>query len=157
VEKSCICVGLGTSALLANDLDTKVEGEGVSVCPGPNLAYFSKAMSLSEITDHIYGRSNEISRNDRPNMFIKELNIYIEFLKDKIEETKVSVTDKQKMYLSTFVKNLKEGISYYQRLFGDLKNKFEETRSSILGDLDSKDRKLDLLSVEIENLSKREN
>jgi hypothetical protein len=157
VEKSCICVGLGTSALLANDLDTKVEGEGVSVCPGPNLAYFSKEMSLKEITDHIYGRSNEISRNDRPNMFIKELSIYIEFLKDKIEETRVSVTDKQKIYLSTFVKNLKEGIGYYQRLFGDLKNRFEETKSNILGDLDSKDRRLDLLSVEIENLTKREN
>jgi hypothetical protein len=42
VEKSCICVGLGTSALLSYNLDTKTEGEGVSICPGPNLAYFSK-------------------------------------------------------------------------------------------------------------------
>src|SRR5690606_34172400 len=36
VEKSCTCVGLGTSALLAYNLDTKTEGEGVSICPGPN-------------------------------------------------------------------------------------------------------------------------
>jgi len=41
-EKSCICVGLGTASLLAHGLDTKTEGIGVSVCPGPNLAYFSK-------------------------------------------------------------------------------------------------------------------
>ncbi len=44
VEKSCTCVGLGTSALLVNGLSTKVEGTGVSICPGPNMAYFSKIM-----------------------------------------------------------------------------------------------------------------
>jgi hypothetical protein len=108
VDKSCICVGLGTSALLVNNLDTKVEGDGVSVCPGPNLAYFSKIMRLKEITDHIYGRSNMITRTDRPNMFIKELKIYIDFLKNKIEETRVSTTNKQEKYLLTFVKNLNE-------------------------------------------------
>src|SRR5690606_11315635 len=65
-EKSCTCVGLGTSALLAYNLDTKVEGEGVSICPGPNMAYYSKIMSLKNITDHIYGRDNMITRTDRP-------------------------------------------------------------------------------------------
>ncbi|KKM60652.1 hypothetical protein LCGC14_1539670, partial [marine sediment metagenome] len=99
VDKSCICVGLGTSALLLNNLDTRVGGDGVSVCPGPNMAYFSKIMSLKEITDHIYGRSNMITRTDRPNMFIKELKIYIDFLKNKIKETRVSMTNKQEKYL----------------------------------------------------------
>ena len=69
-------MGLGTSALLKNNLETKVEGKGVSICPGPNLAYFSRIMSLKEITDHIYGRLNFVTRSDRPNMFIKELKIY---------------------------------------------------------------------------------
>ncbi|MBT8260113.1 MAG: hypothetical protein KJN82_02270, partial [Bacteroidia bacterium] len=41
-EKSCICVGLGTSALLVHDVETKKEGKGIAVCPGPNMAYFSK-------------------------------------------------------------------------------------------------------------------
>lgn len=153
VEKSCICVGLGTSALLANNLDTKTEGSGVSVCPGPNLAYFSKSMSLKEMTDHIYGRSNGISRDDRPNMFIKELIIYMEYLKDKIEETKVSVTDKQKMYLSTFAKNLKEGIAYYHSLFDEMRDRFEETKSRILSELDASNKMLDFLMTEVEDLS----
>src|SRR5690554_2663538 len=39
-EKSCICVGLGTSALLTHNMDTRKEGPGVSICPGPNMAYF---------------------------------------------------------------------------------------------------------------------
>ena len=112
VDKSCLCVGLGTSTLLANNLDTKVEGDGVSICPGPNMAYFSKTISLKEITDHIYGRLNVITRTDRPNMFIKELKIYIDFLKNKVEETKVSITDKQEKYLLKLGNNIKEGINY---------------------------------------------
>src|SRR5690606_513 len=66
VEKSCACVGLGTSALLKYGLDTKTEGDGVSICPGPNMAYFSKIVSLREMMQHIYGESNLIKRTDRP-------------------------------------------------------------------------------------------
>lgn len=153
VEKTCICVGLGTSALLVNNLDNKIEGDGVSVCPGPNMAYFSKIMRLKEITDHIYGRSNMITRTDRPNMFMKELKLYIDFLRNKIEETRISMTNKQEKYLLTFAKNLKEGISYYYRLFNGLKDIFEDTKSSILSDLDASRESLRLLNLEIENLS----
>jgi len=86
-------------------------------------------------------------------MFIKELKIYIDFLKNKIKETKVSMTNKQEKYLLTFAKNLKEGINYYYSLFNDLKNIFEDSKSSILCDLDASKKTLDLLKLEIENLS----
>ncbi|HEA68606.1 MAG TPA: hypothetical protein ENI07_17545 [Desulfobacterales bacterium] len=152
IDKSCICVGLGTSALLLNNLDTRVGGDGVLVCPGPNMAYFSKIMSLKEITDHIYGRSNMITRTDRPNMFIKELKIYIDFLKNKIKETRVSMTNKQEKYLLTFVKNLNEGINYYYSLFTSLKDISEDAKSSILSDLDASKKTLHLLNLEIEKL-----
>jgi hypothetical protein len=157
VEKSCICVGLGTPALLVNDLDTKIEGNGVSVCPGPNMAYFSKIMGLKEITDHIYGRSNVITRTDRPNMFIKELEIYIDFLRNKIEETRGSMTNKQEKYLLTFAKNLNEGISYYYSLFNSLKDIFEDTKTGILSELGDSRKTLQLLNLEIEKLSITEN
>ncbi len=153
VDKSCICVGLGTSALLVNTLETRVEGDGVSVCPGPGMAYFSKIMSLKEIISHIYGRSNMITRTDRPNMFVKELKIYIDFLKNKIEETRVSITAKQEKHLLTFAQNLKEGINYYYRLFSDLKNQFEDTKSGTLRDLIASKKILHLLHVELENIS----
>jgi len=135
VEKSCLCVGLGTSALLVNDLDTKVEGEGVSVCPGPNLAYFSERMSLKQITDHIYGRANMISRTDRPNMFVKELNMYLDYLKERVGEAKISFDEKQQKYLLSFAENLREGIGYYQGLYNNLKEKFEESGKDILNGL----------------------
>ena len=149
VEKSCICVGLGTSALLVNDLDTKVEGIGVSICPGPNMAYFSKKMKLKEIIDHIYGRSNVITRTDRPNMFIKELHIYIDYLKNKIDESGVSRTAKQEKYFSGFIKNLQDGINYYSTLFSNLKVSFNDKKAEILKDLKESSKDLQVMSSNI--------
>ena len=157
VEKSCTCVGLGTSALLAYNLDTKVEGEGVSVCPGPNMAYFSKTMKLKEIIDHIYGRANDIIESNRPHMFVKELNIYIDYLKNKVEEASFSMTKKQEKYLMTFVSNLEEGTNYYKGLFSDLKGKFEEMRSTMLNDFDEGIMTLMKLKLEIVDLSRKLN
>lgn len=133
-EKSCTCVGLGTSALLAYGLDTKTEGEGVSICPGPNMAYFSKIASLSEMIDHIYGRSNLISRTDRPNIFIKELSIYLKYLEDRIAETRRAFTEKQKQYLLKFATNLHEGIEYYEVLFISSIEVFKSSKAKILYD-----------------------
>ena len=149
---SCTCVGLGTSALLAYNLDTKTEGEGVSICPGPNLAYYSKIMSLKSITDHIYGRANVISRTDRPNMFIKELQIYMDYLKNKLKDAQVSMTKKEEKYLKTFTSNMKEGISYYSSLFKDVKHSFEDKKLSVLKELELNANALQQIVEEIENL-----
>lgn len=152
IEKSCTCVGLGTSALLAYGLDTKTEGDGVSICPGPNMAYFSKIVSLNEMTDHIYGRSNVIKRTDRPNMFVKELFIYIDYLKNKIAESNQDVTDRQKKYLKTFTNNLKEGIAYYHAVFKGLREEFKESKTKIIFDLDQSLKTLHQMEGEIEAL-----
>lgn len=152
VEKTCTCVGLGTSSLLAYNLDTKIEGKGVSICPGPNMAYYSKVMSLKDITDHIYGRSNVITRTDRPNIFIKELHIYIDYLKSKLEEAKESMSKKQEKYLLTFTNNMKDGVSYYNHLFRNLKDTFENAKSMVLNELETSVNTLNQISFEIEQL-----
>ncbi|WP_166962633.1 hypothetical protein [Yeosuana marina] len=152
-EKTCTCVGLGTSALLAYNLDTKVEGEGVSICPGPNMAYYSKIMSLKNMTDHIYGRDCMISRTDRPNMFIKELHIYIDFLKNKLEEAKQSMNKKEEKYLVTFTNNMKDGVLYYQNLFAMVAHTFEDIKESVLNELEVSMRTLQNVGSEIDNLS----
>ena len=152
-EKSCTCVGLGTSALLAYGLDTKTEGSGVSICPGPNMAYYSKIMTLKEMVDHIYGRGNVIVRTDRPHMFIKELGIYLDYLKNKIEESRESMNKKQEKYLLTFTHNLNEGIAYYQQLFGSLKGQFENVKDSVLTELTQGLKTLEGFKMEIETLS----
>ncbi|WP_291859388.1 hypothetical protein [Marinilabilia sp.] len=115
-EKSCICVGLGTSALLANGLSFESEGPGVSVCPGPNMAYFDKQVTLKEMTDHIYGRNNLISRTDRPSVFLKELELYINYFFEKL---KPQEADDNRMKASNikFLKAITESISYYRQLY----------------------------------------
>ena len=152
VDKSCICVGLGTSVLLVNNIDTRVEGTGVSICPGPNMAYFSKLMSLKEITDHIYGRANVLMTSDRPNMFVKELMLYIDYLNNKIEELKNAFNKKQESYLTGFINNLNDGIAYYESLFNSSKEVFRETKESLLKELDSNKKRLQHLHVEIGKL-----
>lgn len=153
IVKSCTCVGLGTSALLAYNLDTKVEGEGVSVCPGPNMAYYSKLMSLKNMTDHIYGRDNMISRTDRPNLFIKELQIYIDFLKNKLADARISMNKKEEKYLLNFTKNMKAGVAYYQSLFNDVKSEFVDIKASVLSELFKGELTLNEIQLEIESLT----
>ena len=155
VVKSCICVGLGTSALLNNDLDTKVEGIGVSVCPGPNMAYFSNIKSLSDMTAHIYGKLDMVNHN-RPNMFVKELNIYIDYLKAKYDEMSTSIDTKNLKYLIKFSNNLQGGISYYQKLFTDKKNSFITSKERMLADFEKSLKTLFQLNSKIEHLEVKE-
>ena len=150
VVKSCTCVGLGTSTLLAYGLDTKVEGKGVSICPGPNMAYYSKVMSLENITDHIYGRANMVSSVDRPNLFVKELHIYMDYLKNKLEESKMTMTKKEEKYLLTFTNNMKLGVSYYQNLFDDVKGAFNTVKSSVLCELEKSEVALNQILLDIQ-------
>ncbi|WKD86586.1 hypothetical protein KCTC32516_01962 [Polaribacter huanghezhanensis] len=152
IEKSCICVGLSTSTLILNKMSIKKIGDGVSICPGPNMAYYDKIMSLRNITDHIYGRKNVLTRTDRPNMFIKELSLYIIHLQEKMEKVKATIDKKQLRYLLKFKNNLEEGIRYYHELFLDQKQSFMVCKKSLLTTLKIEQKKLVLLSVEIENL-----
>ena len=147
VDKSCICVGLGTSALLVNHLDTKVEKPGVSVCPGPNMAYFSEVMTLKEMVDHIYGKINVIKRNDRPHMFIKELMLYIDYLKAKLDDTSRPYSEKQLEYFNTFKENLDKGIQYYKELFSNVKINFREKKARLIAELEKSERKLKQLPI----------
>lgn len=106
-------------------------------------------MSLKEITDHIYGRANVLMTSDRPNMFVKELMLYIDYLNNKIEELKNAFNKKQESYLTGFINNLNDGIAYYESLFNSSKDVFRETKESLLKELDSNKKRLQHLHVEI--------
>jgi hypothetical protein len=136
VNKTCLCVGLGNSAMLKNNLEIKGNSIGVSVCPGPNMAYFDKVLSLREMVDHIYGRKNVISRNDRPNFFLKELKLYIDYLKKIITESGSEFSEKQIKYYQTFQSNLTSGIEYYKNLYLDYKEKYEHFKNDFLHELE---------------------
>jgi len=147
VEKACLCVGLTVSALIVNKLDHKKEGSGVSVCPGPNMAYFSQIVSLKKMVDHIYGRMNLIVRNDRPHMFVKELSMYIDFLKRKIQDLHLPVAEKQWEQLAEFQKNIQDGIEYYKKLFFEVKDKYADTVIREIEALKERLNRIDLNAV----------
>jgi len=146
-DKACLCNGLTASTLMVNDLDVKMEGTAVSICPGPNLAYFSTTYSLKKMVDHIYGRTNVMERTDRPNLFVKELNMYIEYLSGKLEETVKPISDKQKKYYDTFQDNLAKGVEYYKELFQKYKTQLDDSTSknNLLQDLEN--MKIELLKL----------
>jgi len=138
---------LTASILVANELDHKMEGDAVSICPGPNLAYFSSTYSLKQMADHIYGRTNVMERTDRPNLFVKELKMYIDYLGTRIEDTIKPISDKQKKHFETFQENLNKGVEYYKELFQKCKTQLEDSTSknNLMADLEK--MKLELMAL----------
>lgn len=116
-DKACLCVGLVNAAYMEQGIEMKGEKQGVVICPGPNIAFFDKEVSLSEMVKHIYGNTNILPDNNRPNMFINELKMYVDYLKKEITDTSVQITQSQTKKWNAFKKNMLEGVEYYQRLF----------------------------------------
>lgn len=146
-DKVCLCVGLANSTLLKNKMKMKPGTQGVSVCPGPNLAYFTKSASLKEMVNHIYGRVNLITRNDRPNMFIQELKMYVDYFKSKILDSSEQLGKAQTKHFVGYQKNLNEGIAYYHNLFSNLKNQSNETLSNIQESLTGLQKELNSIII----------
>ena len=130
-EKSCLCVGLANASHIELGIPIKGQAQGVVVCPGPNMAYFSREFSLKEMIQHIYGKKGIENHVDRPNMFVKELGLYVSYLYNQISET-FEITPQQIKKWETFRNNLIQGISYYENLF---KNKFFQNEKVIQNEL----------------------
>ena len=124
--KSCICAGLVMTPYIEHDMLKRSDGKGVSVCPGPNMAYFSKKTTLQEMVDHIYGRTNLLNDTYRPHMFIKELGMYIDYLKKEMDESIESLNTKKVKYFEKFRNNLLSGIEYYESFINEMKEETDQ-------------------------------
>jgi hypothetical protein len=120
LDKECLCVGLSNAAAKTYDLSFLKRQEEVTVCPGPNLAYFNRQVSLQQMADHIYGRSPVMTHPGRPHMFLKELELYVRYLEELVEENSASPNPKRSKHIALFRNNLLDGISYYSSLSGEL-------------------------------------
>ncbi len=145
VEKTCLCLGLAMPVLEMNKTAEKVDGVGTSVCPGPNMAYFSTIAALSEMVNHIYGRLNLIKRNDRPNMFMKELRLYLNYLEEKAAGIELPLSTNQVKYFTTFISNISDGIAYYKQLFAESAEKLFNIKVKPEYDLTRLEEKLEEL------------
>ncbi len=116
-EKSCLCVGLANASYLENDIKIKGQAQGVVICPGPNMAYFDHEVSLKEMLQHIYQGKTILTTNDRPNLFVKELKMYVDYFRNEIETISGEVSANQLKKWNSFKTNILDGIEYYQNLF----------------------------------------
>lgn len=141
-EKVCLCEGLCASAYIKNDILKRKESKAVAICPGPNLAYFSRVFSLDEMVKHIYGKLNLLHGVNRPNIFINELRIYVEYLKKDILQHIKNLDSKKLKQLEKFKEQLLLGIEYYKKLVGHITNQTEQYLHKLVEDLLEIEREL---------------
>lgn len=112
-EKECLCHGLGASAIIAHDGKPPKKLDAVTICPGPNLAYFSNTYNLAEMVGHIYGKFTLALSSDRPHVFVKELQLYLDHFRKMSDDPVQNLNPKHKAKIRKFKNNLLSGIEYY--------------------------------------------
>ena len=146
-EKICLCEGLCASTYLKDNLIKPKENKAVTICPGPNLAYFSRIYTLDEMVKHIYGKIDLLDKIKRPHVFIKELNLYIDYLQTDLQTHMKDLNDKKRKYLIKFKAQLEEGIKYYKQLVEELPTQASSMFSEYLEDLHISETKLSCVQI----------
>ncbi len=154
LAKACICSDLGDTAYILNEIP-KPAGLFPAICPGPNIAYYDRVASLREMVDHIYGRGNLLQHQDRPHMFVKELNLNIDFLANLIHEVNTGFGNTKDSDLEDFRANLDLGIDYYLKLVPSLIEETAAARNRILLQLEACRQRLKTVMTSLLEVSSR--
>jgi len=145
---ACICDDLAGSALINNNIKPDAKP---AVCCGPNIVNFSKLATLQEMISHIYGRLSLLTNPDRPHMFIRELAIYVDYLRKDFEKYSMELSTRAPKYFREFKENLLSGIEYYRTQAEKL---IHEKRTRFLDDLSSLRKTLEQMTLEKMSLVK---
>ncbi len=129
LAKSCICHDLGGVATVSHGIDPDATP---AICPGPSIADFSKIATLKEMVDHIYARAPLPMSTNRPHMFIREIAIYADYLRDEVEWYSSGLLSRGANYFAEFKENLLSGIEYYRGLAQQIE---EQQRQRFLDEL----------------------
>ncbi len=136
LDKDCLCIGLSNSAINKYKLPYLKNRDEVNICPGPNITYFSKIVPLQKMVDHIYGRTNIVTDNLRPNMFINELRLYVNYFKDLLDDSSHILDKKRVKFITDFYNQLHNGMNYYKSLSERMKNFSKKDIDKFLHDID---------------------
>jgi hypothetical protein len=109
VAKSCICDHLGNGALIALGIADE-QNSPQSICPGPNIAWFNRFYTLKEMADHIYGRGPSLVPPERPHMFAKEIEMYVDYFENQMQGD--SHTNKEIDAMTQCKNNLEKGLDF---------------------------------------------
>lgn len=136
--KACICHDLAGGAAVKHGFDKEAV---TAVCCGPNIVNFSKVATLEEMIGHIYGRISLMTNPNRPHVMLRELKLYIDYLRSEMEKWSLDLSSRTPKYFTEFRENLHAGIEYYR----GLSEVFESKKESFL-------RALETLQSELEQL-----
>ncbi|MDR1056971.1 MAG: hypothetical protein LBL17_00070 [Coxiellaceae bacterium] len=126
LSKSCICCDLGGGVLKKRNIDSKVTP---AICPGPNIINFKKIATLKEMIDHIYGRCSLLVNDERPHVFINELQLQVNYLLNEVRNASLGLPARSQRKLAEVKKNFSTGIEYYRTIAKEL---LEEQRGKFL-------------------------
>ncbi len=115
LSKECLCIGLSNSAGINYKVPIVEKLDAVTICPGPNIVNFSKRASLQEMTDHIYGRKELPQNPNRPHMFLKELQLYLDYIREEVKSA-INPGSRDVKGWKTFCDNLLVGVDHYRDL-----------------------------------------
>jgi hypothetical protein len=137
LSKACICHELSGCVLLKNHIDDEIAS---AICPGPNIINFKKIATLKEMVDHIYGRCCLIANKERPHVFVREIQLQINYLLSEVKNASLGLPARSEQKLTEVKTNLKNGIEYYKQYAHDL---LSENKDKFLFALDELRNKID--------------
>ncbi|MDF1595305.1 MAG: hypothetical protein P1T08_04285 [Acidimicrobiia bacterium] len=117
LAKTCLCRDLAGGAEGKNAIKNRSH---TSICTGPNIVNFSKLASLREMVDHIYGRAQLMSQPGRPHMFIREAELYLDFVNKELDRFVLDLSPRKASYFDEYKANLIEGLDYYTTIAEEL-------------------------------------
>ena len=109
VKKTCLCDHLGNGALINLGIK-KEEKAPQAVCPGQNISWFNREYSLMEMMAHFYNKQKSLVSKDRPHMFAKEIQMYVDYFDRLIKKSDFS--ERTTKTLNEFYENMKSGMEY---------------------------------------------
>lgn len=116
LEKTCLCEHLGNGSLIALGIVPENK-HPQAICPGPNIAWFDRIYSLKEMVDHIYGRGPSLVPPERPHMFAKEIEMYVEYFEKLVNRCSFSVRETKS--IKEFYENLNASIDFCLTIASD--------------------------------------
>lgn len=117
LAKTCLCRDLAGGAELNSGINDEA---ATAVCTGPNIVNFSKLATLREMVDHIYGRISLLTNPDRPHMFIREIELYLDYVGKEFRRFALGLSTRKESYFGEVKENLRTGIEFYEGLIDRL-------------------------------------
>ena len=117
LAKTCLCRDLAGGAELSSGIN---DDAATAICTGPNIVNFSRVASLKEMVDHIYGRISLLTNPDRPHMFIREIELYVDYAGKEFRRFALGLSARKESYFSEMKENLRSGVEYYAGLIDRL-------------------------------------